>query len=323
MPADAELSLAAKRVQQLESEAQHLLAQMNPGSYTTNPKTMPIEQIAADRSRQARRPARRAASRSRGWRPRSPASGRPTRSCPSASSSAPAPRASCTRSTSTSGARRSSAWAPPISRTRRASARSSAACWSPWPSRPTARVEKVEIDRSSGTPRPRRGGGAHRQLACAVQAVPRQRAARDRHPAHHPHLGLHPQRPAAAMTDRYAVIGNPVAHSKSPLIHAEFARQTGQDIEYGRLLAPLDGFRATVEAFRARGGSGLNVTLPFKLEAFELAQQRSHARAGCGGGQHAQVRRRRHLRRQHRRRRPGARPRGQSRLCRSPASACC
>ena len=78
------------------------------------------------------------------------------------------------------------------------------------------------------------------------------------------------------MADRYAVVGNPVAHSKSPLIHAEFARQTGQDIEYGRLLAPLDGFRATVEAFRSAGGSGLNVTLPFKLEAFELAQRRSH-----------------------------------------------
>jgi shikimate dehydrogenase len=78
------------------------------------------------------------------------------------------------------------------------------------------------------------------------------------------------------MTDRYAVVGNPVAHSKSPLIHAEFARQTGQDIEYARLLAPLDGFRATVEAFRSAGGSGLNVTLPFKLEAFELAQRRSH-----------------------------------------------
>jgi len=77
------------------------------------------------------------------------------------------------------------------------------------------------------------------------------------------------------MTDRYAVIGNPVAHSKSPLIHAEFARQTGQDIEYGRLLAPLDGFCASVEAFRRAGGRGLNVTLPFKLEAFALADARS------------------------------------------------
>jgi len=77
------------------------------------------------------------------------------------------------------------------------------------------------------------------------------------------------------MTDRYAVVGNPVAHSRSPLIHAEFARQTGQDMEYGRLLAPLHAFRATVQRFRREGGRGLNVTLPFKLEAFALADQRS------------------------------------------------
>jgi shikimate dehydrogenase len=73
------------------------------------------------------------------------------------------------------------------------------------------------------------------------------------------------------MPDRYAVIGNPVAHSKSPLIHAEFARQTGEPVEYGRVLAPLDGFAATVERFRAEGGKGANVTLPFKEEAFRLA----------------------------------------------------
>jgi shikimate dehydrogenase len=75
------------------------------------------------------------------------------------------------------------------------------------------------------------------------------------------------------MTDRYAVIGNPVAHSKSPEIHLMFARETGQDIDYQRLLAPLDGFKATVEAFISRGGRGANVTLPFKLEAFDLAHQ--------------------------------------------------
>ena len=73
------------------------------------------------------------------------------------------------------------------------------------------------------------------------------------------------------MTDRYGVIGNPVAHSKSPEIHAEFARQTGEDIEYVRVLAPVAGFAAEVERFRAGGGRGLNVTLPFKEEAFRLA----------------------------------------------------
>jgi len=73
------------------------------------------------------------------------------------------------------------------------------------------------------------------------------------------------------MPDQYAVIGNPVAHSQSPLIHAEFARQTGQDLVYGRLLAPRDAFAATANAFRAGGGRGLNVTLPFKGEAFRYA----------------------------------------------------
>ena len=73
------------------------------------------------------------------------------------------------------------------------------------------------------------------------------------------------------MPDQYAVIGNPVAHSKSPLIHAAFARQTGQDLVYDRLLAPKDAFVATANAFRAGGGRGLNVTVPFKGEAFRYA----------------------------------------------------
>ena len=77
------------------------------------------------------------------------------------------------------------------------------------------------------------------------------------------------------MTDRYAVIGNPVAHSLSPLIHAEFARQTGEDIEYARLLAPPGEFVRSVDAFREQGGRGLNVTLPFKEEAYRYATDHS------------------------------------------------
>lgn len=73
------------------------------------------------------------------------------------------------------------------------------------------------------------------------------------------------------MTDRYAVIGNPIGHSKSPLIHAAFAKATGQDMDYTAVESPLDGFKSTVEAFIASGGLGMNVTLPFKLQAFELA----------------------------------------------------
>ena len=73
------------------------------------------------------------------------------------------------------------------------------------------------------------------------------------------------------MTDRYAVIGNPVAHSRSPEIHAAFARECGADIQYDRLLASATGFVQTVEAFRKDGASGANVTLPFKLEAFSYA----------------------------------------------------
>jgi shikimate dehydrogenase len=81
--------------------------------------------------------------------------------------------------------------------------------------------------------------------------------------------------------DRYAVIGNPVAHSKSPWIHAQFARATGEDIDYGRIEAPLDGFARSVEAFRAQGGRGLNVTLPFKSEAFRFCAAASERAAAA------------------------------------------
>ncbi|KPF61760.1 shikimate dehydrogenase [beta proteobacterium AAP51] len=74
--------------------------------------------------------------------------------------------------------------------------------------------------------------------------------------------------------DRYAVIGHPVAHSRSPAIHAAFAQQTGQALVYERVLAPLEGFAATVRGFAEEApnpGRGCNVTVPFKFEAWQLA----------------------------------------------------
>jgi shikimate dehydrogenase len=73
------------------------------------------------------------------------------------------------------------------------------------------------------------------------------------------------------MTSCYAVIGNPIAQTKSPLIYQEFARRTAQDMRYEAILAPLDGFAEALAEFRARGGKGVNVAMPFKLEAFGLA----------------------------------------------------
>src|SRR5512144_680509 len=81
------------------------------------------------------------------------------------------------------------------------------------------------------------------------------------------------------MADRYAVIGHPVAHSKSPWIHAEFARQTRQDLEYLPIEAPLDGFARAVDEFRAAGARGANVTLPFKEQAFSYCAPETSARA--------------------------------------------
>ncbi len=75
--------------------------------------------------------------------------------------------------------------------------------------------------------------------------------------------------------DHYAVIGNPISHSKSPHIHTHFAEQSGQNMDYVRLLAPLDGFKSSVYDFRAAGGKGMNVTVPFKLEAYALADRLS------------------------------------------------
>ena len=76
----------------------------------------------------------------------------------------------------------------------------------------------------------------------------------------------------AAAIDRYAVVGHPVRHSQSPFIHAEFARQTGQAIEYSTLDCPLDGFAAMVREFAASGACGCNVTVPFKFQSAALAR---------------------------------------------------
>ncbi|WGL15330.1 shikimate dehydrogenase [Microbulbifer bruguierae] len=71
--------------------------------------------------------------------------------------------------------------------------------------------------------------------------------------------------------DRYAVIGNPIKQSMSPVIHRAFARETNQNLEYDKLFAEVDGFKPVVDAFFAAGAKGLNVTAPFKLDAFAYA----------------------------------------------------
>lgn len=84
------------------------------------------------------------------------------------------------------------------------------------------------------------------------------------------------------MTYLYAVAGNPVEHSQSPFIHQQFAQQTGQDLRYERLLCPMDGFAATIHQFAQDGARGCNVTVPFKFEAYALAQSHT-ARARLAG----------------------------------------
>ncbi|WP_199775511.1 shikimate dehydrogenase [Microbulbifer pacificus] len=84
------------------------------------------------------------------------------------------------------------------------------------------------------------------------------------------------------MIDRYAVIGNPIKQSMSPVIHTAFAKETRQDLEYGKLFAEVDGFKAVVDEFFSAGAKGLNVTAPFKLDAFEYADELT-ARARTAG----------------------------------------
>lgn len=87
------------------------------------------------------------------------------------------------------------------------------------------------------------------------------------------------------MTDQYAVIGNPIGHTKSPLIHGLFAQETQQDMSYTAIEGPVepqDAFAGAVHAFVAGGGNGMNVTAPFKLKAFAIADERSERAALAG-----------------------------------------
>jgi shikimate dehydrogenase len=85
------------------------------------------------------------------------------------------------------------------------------------------------------------------------------------------------------MTDRYAVVGNPIGHSRSPRIHRAFATLTQQDLSYEAILSPLDGFRALVnEFFTSTDGKGLNITLPFKEQAYDLSDVKSSRATQAG-----------------------------------------
>ena len=95
---------------------------------------------------------------------------------------------------------------------------------------------------------------------------------------------------ATPTPDRYAVIGNPIEHSKSPEIHAAFAEQTGEEMVYGRILGDLEDFNGDVRDFLRDGGRGLNVTVPFKQEALAFADELS-ARARRAGAVNTLMRR--------------------------------
>lgn len=82
--------------------------------------------------------------------------------------------------------------------------------------------------------------------------------------------------------ENYVVFGNPIAHSKSPFIHQQFAEQLGISHSYGRMLAPLDGFIGTLDTFFQQGGKGANVTVPFKEQAFARADELTERAALAG-----------------------------------------
>ena len=75
------------------------------------------------------------------------------------------------------------------------------------------------------------------------------------------------------MMDRYGVFGNPIEHSLSPIIHTQFAKQTGLNIQYDKILAPIDDFAHSAKSFINQGAKGFNITVPFKIDAFNLATE--------------------------------------------------
>ncbi len=84
------------------------------------------------------------------------------------------------------------------------------------------------------------------------------------------------------MIDQYCVFGNPIAQSKSPDIHRQFARQTGENLDYQKQLVEVDGFNEAATAFFNGGGLGLNITAPFKLDAYNFADQLTERAKNAG-----------------------------------------
>ncbi|HEY5738946.1 MAG TPA: shikimate dehydrogenase [Gammaproteobacteria bacterium] len=87
---------------------------------------------------------------------------------------------------------------------------------------------------------------------------------------------------AAGAVARYAVVGNPISHSLSPRIHARFAEQTGQALSYQAIELDVDGFRSGVQDLQQQGYAGLNVTVPFKRDAWEICDRRSRLAEDAG-----------------------------------------
>src|SRR5690606_34622274 len=142
-----------------------------------------------------------------------------------------------------------------------------AACWAPRSWRPPATACWTGAPPASRGP-PARSAASTRRCAARPTRSWWSRASSSRATTR-----SRPGSPATrtAAVDRYCVMGNPVEHSRSPRIHARFAALTGQALEYGKRLVPMDGFVDGVRAFRAEGGRGCNVTVPFKFEAARLA----------------------------------------------------